>query len=93
LVPETLPHDPLGLVLVIQGLSFLEFRHALNNDIFVGSVTKGNHVLDMLSGALLVVLCSFFNQVQEIADIFTFELKLLVLKGSFLLDLRQGLLL
>jgi hypothetical protein len=93
LVPKTLPHDPSGLVPVIQGLSFLEFQHALNNDIFAGSVTKGNHILNALSSASLVVLCSFFNQVQEIADIFTFKLKPLVLKGSFLLDLQQGLLL
>jgi hypothetical protein len=88
LVPETLAHDPLGLVLVVHVLGFLEFRHALSNDILLSPVAVGDHVLDALGSSPLVEFCLFLNRIKELADVLSLKLKLFVLKGAFLLDLR-----
>jgi hypothetical protein len=83
-----LVHDPSGLVPVIHVLGFLEFRHALGNDILPSPVAVGDHVLNALGSSPLVVFCSFFNRIKELADVLSLKLKLFVFKGAFLLDLR-----
>jgi hypothetical protein len=69
-------------------LGFLEFRHALGDDILLSPVAVGDYVLDALGSSLLVVFCSFFNRIKELTNVLSLELKLFVFKGAFLLDLR-----
>jgi hypothetical protein len=56
-----LPYNPLGFVLIIYYLGLFKFRHTLDNNILVGSVAKGNYILNVLGISLLVVLYMFFN--------------------------------
>jgi hypothetical protein len=83
-----LAHDPLGLILVIYILGFLEFRHALGNNILLSPVAVGDYILNALGSSLLVVFYLFFNRIKELANVFSLKLKLFVFKGAFLLDLR-----
>jgi hypothetical protein len=69
-------------------LGFLEFRHALSDDILLSPVAVGDYVLDALGSSLLVEFCSFLNRIKELTDVLSLELKLFILKGAFLLDLR-----
>jgi hypothetical protein len=81
-------YNLLGLILVVYVLGFLKFRHALSNNILLSSIAIGNYVLNALGSSLLVEFCLFLNRIKELANVLSLKLKLFILKGAFLLDLR-----